>query len=89
MKKIDTGATFSTTIIPKTQRRVDDNEVYCQLDIFKSQISRKYERNFEKFDELLAFIGGLFGTLSMFLLIVNSYNNFAYEISLGSSLFKP
>ena len=34
-------------------------------------------------------IGGLFSTITALVFIANSYNNLAYEISLGSAVFKP
>jgi hypothetical protein len=55
----------------------------------KSRVSRIYTRSYLKLDEVFGFIGGLFGTISIFLMFVSSYNDYAYEIFLGSSLFKP
>lgn len=51
-------------------------------------MSRSYERNFQKLDEILSYIGGLFGTIAICLFIVNAYNGHSFEINLGSYLFK-
>jgi hypothetical protein len=49
-------------------------DVYCSFAFFKSGISRSYQRNFQKLDEILSYIGGLFGTIAIALFLVNAYN---------------
>ncbi len=57
--------------------------------IFKSPISRSISRSFQKIDEILSYIGGLFGTIAICLFLVNVYNSYSFEITMGGYLFKP
>jgi hypothetical protein len=56
---------------------------------FKSPISKSIDRSFQKIDEILSYIGGLFGTIAICLFLVNLYNSYSFEILMGEYLFKP
>lgn len=45
-------------------------------------------RSYEKIDSILSYIGGLFGSIIAVLIIFSIYDNYSYEISIGSLLFK-
>lgn len=46
------------------------------------------ERSFQKLDQTLSYIGGLFGTLILLLLFLNLYSKYSYELDLGDCIFK-
>ena len=50
------------------------NGLYGTFFFFKSPKSQVLTRSFEKIDDVLAYIGGLFGTIAMLLFVVNKYN---------------
>jgi hypothetical protein len=56
---------------------------------FKSPISKSIGRSFQKIDEILSYIGGLFGTIAICLFLINIYNSYSFEITMGGYLFKP
>ena len=62
--------------------------MYACFFLFKSPISQSIERRFEKIDEILAYIGGLFGTVAICLFIVSVYNGYSFEINLAGYLYK-
>lgn len=63
------------------------NDLYASVSLRKSSTVTTYNRSFKKIDELFSYIGGLVGTVMMAFFIVQSYNNHAYEIDVGSRLF--
>jgi hypothetical protein len=67
----------------------DPSPLYSTMSFFKSPISKKIERSYQKLDEILSYIGGLFGTIAICLFLVNIYNSYSFEIAMGSYLFKP
>lgn len=91
IKRVEKGGLVSQPMIDLDYPIVDGSTNYnfARFMLMKSRVSKIYTRSYLKLDEVLGLIGGLFGTVSIFLLFVSSYNNYAYEISLGSSLFKP
>jgi hypothetical protein len=62
-------------------------DTYCSFTFAKSENLKMYDRSFQKLDDLLSYIGGLFGTITICLFFVRAYNESAFEIELGSSLF--
>ena len=54
----------------------------------KSSETTTYNRSFNKFDEYFSYVGGLIGTIIGFMIIMERYNEKAYEISLAHKLFK-
>ncbi len=65
------------------------DDLYAVVSMLRSKNSRIIERTYVRLDEVLGFIGGLFGTVCIFLVFVNKYSQYAYEISLGNQFFKP
>jgi hypothetical protein len=63
--------------------------LYATFFIYKSPISKSIERSFQKIDEILSYIGGLFGTIAICFFFVNIYNSYSFEITMGGYLFKP
>ncbi len=58
--------------------RNDTEAVYSTIIIFKSPISKTIERSFQKIDEILSYIGGLFGTIAICLFLANVYNSYSF-----------
>ena len=56
--------------------------------MFKSPTSQVIDRSFQKIDEILAYIGGLFGTITMALFMLNKYNEYSFEIAMASYLYE-
>ncbi len=54
------------------------NNLYAMITLIRSKKSRIIERSYVKLDEVLGFIGGLFGTFCIFLVFVNRYSKYAY-----------
>lgn len=73
-----TGGIVGKNAIKNRYEVSADNPNYCTFFIFKSPNSRQIERSYVKLDEILSYIGGLFGTLTMCLFIVRIYNNYAF-----------
>lgn len=63
-------------------------ETYAVFFFFKSPVSINYVRSFQKLDEVLAYIGGLFGTIIIAFFLMSSYNAYKYEINLAGYLYR-
>jgi hypothetical protein len=72
--------------IKNRYNKVDN--LYASFFFFKSTNTKTIMRNFQKIDEILSYIGGLFGTIAILLFIVSIYNGYSYEISMAGYLFK-
>jgi len=46
--------------------------------IVKSHLVNTYDRSYKKLDEVISYIGGLFGTVISFFFIFNIYHSYAY-----------
>lgn len=84
----ETGGIIGKNAIKNRFEISPDNTNYCTFFIFKSANSRQIDRSYVKLDDILSYIGGLFGTLTICLFIVKIYNNYAFEINLGAILYK-
>lgn len=87
----ETGGIVTKNCI-KNRYTIDRNDteaVYSTIIIFKSPISKTIERSFQKIDEILSYIGGLFGTIAICLFLANVYNSYSFQILMGGYLFKP
>lgn len=76
----------------KNRYTLDPNDpaaLYSTMTIFKSPNSQTIDRSFQKIDEILSYIGGLFGTIAICFFLVNVYNSYSFEITMGEFLFKP
>lgn len=59
-----------------------------KLYLRKARTFRTIERSFTKFDELLSYIGGLFGMILVVVAVpLRYYNVCCYELSLATGLF--
>lgn len=46
-----------------------------------------YDRSFNKIDNYFSYVGGLIGTILGVMIVMNSYSEKAYGISIASQLF--
>ena len=53
-----------------------------------SKANATYQRSFNKIDAYFSYVGGLIGTIIGLMLIMEKYNEKAYEISLGKRIFR-
>jgi hypothetical protein len=89
--KVETGGIVTKNCI-KNHYEIDPSNpapLYSTMMFFKSPISKSIDRSFQKIDEILSYIGGLFGTIAICLFLVNIYNSYSFEILMGGYLFKP
>lgn len=86
--KIDAGGLVSQFALKNPYSISPETEVYCMFSFFKSGMTRTYDRTFQKIDEVLSYIGGLFGTIAICLMLINVYNSYSFEITLGGHLFR-
>lgn len=73
----------------KNRYTIASSESYCTFFFFKSPTSLAITRSFQKIDEVLSYLGGLFGTIAIALFIVNVYNSYSFEMTLGGVLYRP
>jgi hypothetical protein len=62
----------------KNRYTIASAESYCTFFFFKSPTSLAITRSFQKIDEVLSYLGGLFGTIAIALFIVNVYNSYSF-----------
>lgn len=53
-------------------------EDYLKFYLRKGPSNYIYSRNFQKMDQTLSYIGGLFGTLALMLTFLNLYSKYSY-----------
>jgi hypothetical protein len=87
MDKIEAGAYVSDPLHRETYPKLATDNTYANITLNKSRTSRIVKRNFLKINEVFGLIGGLFGSVSIFLFFVKSYNNQAYLFSIASTLY--
>ena len=58
----------------------------AMLTISKSFSSVEYRRKFERFDEFLAYFGGLLSSIIGVIIIMHAYNKLCYLVNLGTQL---
>lgn len=78
--RVDSGGIVSKNCI-KNRYTIDPTDpapLYATFFFFKSPISRNIQRSFQKIDEILSYIGGLFGTIAICLFFVNVYNGYSF-----------
>lgn len=63
-------------------------DAYVELFLRKSSLSVKITRQFLSYDDTLSYIGGLFTTFIALLYTFHKYNEYTYEIEIGSRMFK-
>lgn len=62
--------------------------MYAVFYFYKSATSNVITRSFEKLDNTLSYIGGLFSTILIFFFVVGSYNTYKFEVSLAGYLYR-
>ena len=62
--------------------------VYSRIYFRKSAELYSVERGFQKIDETLSYIGGLFGITIILFAFLSIYSKFTYEIEFGDRIFK-
>ncbi len=90
-ENVETGGIVTKNCI-KNHYEISANDtapLYSTITFFKSPISRTINRSFQKIDEILSYVGGLFGTIAICLFLANTYNSYSFEILMGDYLFKP
>lgn len=60
---------------------------YLKFYLRKSSLSLELDRNFEKIDDTLSYIGGLFSTILSCLILVGKYNETSYELEIAKNLY--
>ena len=54
----------------------------------KTEFKLNAERSYQKLDENFSYIGGLYGTILSFMVFLNLYDKYSYEIEFGDRIFK-
>lgn len=62
-------------------------DVYISIYLRKSPYYKLSYRSFQKLQDLFSAIGGLFGFAVTFFLVIQNYNQAAYQIEMGDNLF--
>jgi hypothetical protein len=61
---------------------------YSTIFVRKSPRSRTINRSYQKYDDFLSYIGGLFGLITIFLGVpLYYYNLCCYELTLATNMF--
>jgi hypothetical protein len=74
----DTGSVVQRTAIKNRFEISPDNTNYCTFYFFKSSNSLQIKRSYQKLDDILSYIGGLFGTIVLCLFIIRIYNGYSF-----------
>ena len=89
MQKKESGGYVSDPLHSETYPKLATDNIYANFTLRKSRTSRIVKRHFLKINEVFGLIGGLFGSVSIFLFFVKSYNNQAFLFSIASTLYTP
>jgi hypothetical protein len=82
-----TGFVIPNKLTTKTQINSNSDLMVCTVQKYKLQWEA--ERQYGKFDDLLSYVGGLFGLLFViFSFFLAPYNEIKYEIMIAESIFK-
>jgi ABC-type multidrug transport system permease subunit len=65
-----------------------NTNTYAKIYLRKSSQRLDVSRSFQKLDQTLSYIGGLLGTVILFLVVISLYSQFCYEIEFGDRIFK-
>jgi hypothetical protein len=72
----------------KVSNFIPNQGEFMKFEVKKSTQSRVFDRKYYKFDELLAYIGGLFGLIVAILgPLIKYYNTCCFELSMATDLF--
>ena len=64
-------------------------DLYANLLFYRAPESYVVNRTFQKIIDSFSYVGGLLGAILMIFIIVNFYNENAYEMVCAASLYKP
>ena len=67
----------------------NSTDVYGNLNFYRAPESYIVNRGFQKVIDAFSYVGGLLGAILMIFIIVNFYNENAYEMVCAASLYKP
>lgn len=59
------------------------SENLAKISLKKSASSVKYSRKFRRIDDLISYLGGLFGGFLLLLILISKYNERAFALSLA------
>jgi hypothetical protein len=63
-------------------------EPYCKFYLRKSNVKLQIERKFRKIDDMLSYIGGLFGIIAVAVgFIMNYYGQCSFELEMCQNIF--
>lgn len=65
------------------------SDIYCLINFFRGPQSLIIDRNYEKIVDALAYVGGLLGSFTLLLLVINFYNEHSYEMNFAEALYAP
>ncbi len=79
------GGMVQDSSLTLTSSKVD--HYYGAITFQKGTNYYLYTRTFTKFDDVISYIGGLFGAIIGVMFMMNHYTKTAFEIILGSRMF--
>ena len=82
-----TGHTVTNKIDIHSYQKPDSQEEYLKLFLRISNRHYEYTRHYERIDQVLSYIGGLFSITSILLSFLSLYSKYSYEIEMGDHLF--
>ena len=71
----------------QTHSRKVIKDEYVKFYLRKSSQDMKVERQFQKVDETLSYIGGLFSILVSFMIFLSLFNGYSYELDMIKGLY--
>ena len=60
----------------------------ASLFFYKSSSSTVYNRAYYKVDEFFSYVGGLVGVIMGGMMLLSSYNQLSFELSIANELFR-
>jgi hypothetical protein len=73
---LESGGIITQNALKSTYTEITDT--YAIFFFYKSPTSKMYDRNFQKLDEVFAYIGGLFGIILIAFFLVSNYNTYKF-----------
>jgi hypothetical protein len=74
----ETGSIVQRTAIKNRFEIPPYGTNYCTFFFYKSANSLQIIRSYQKLDEILSYIGGLFGTIAICLFMIRIYNGYSF-----------
>ena len=78
---------MTSTAVGQTFAISSKNE-YFKFNWRKAANKAQITRTFQKLDQTLSYIGGLFGTIVLLLIFLKFYSKYSYELDIGEKIFK-